>query len=344
MFGITFRNAKTPAGLVKFALNLVGNPYWYGTCGWPCTDGLLTQKARQYPGHYTASRMPRYRDDIARRKTCADCVGLIKAYGWQQPNGQIGYAINGVPDQSANGMYNAARVKGNIGTLPLNKFGLAVRFDGHIGVYVGNNQVVEARGFNHGIVVTNLHSRPWTHWLEVPWLHYHAVAAPPQAYPLGFGERTLRQGMTGDDVRAMQRALIALNYTVGIWGADGDFGPATRLAVVAYQYSRQLTQDGIVGPLTRGAMEADLPDILHDNTDEFDKEPIPDDFARKVRIEGGNAFIRLMPSTLLGQIIGVAKEGEEYTYAGETCENGWHAVRIDEEIGWISGLFAKLVG
>jgi peptidoglycan hydrolase-like protein with peptidoglycan-binding domain len=139
----------------------------------------------------------------------------------------------------------------------------------------------------------------------------------------------------------LQRALIALGYTVGIWGADGSFGSATRLAVLAYQYNKNLTQDGIVGSLTRAAMEADLPD--HSTTDDNDAEKTPDPNARIVRVTGGDAFIRLMPSAVLGQIIGVAKDGDEFTYAGETADNGWQSVIVDEETGWISGMYARLI-
>jgi hypothetical protein len=88
-------------------------------------------------------------------------------------------------------------------------------------------------------------------------------------------------------------------------------------------------------------MEADLPDCRE--TDDDDAEKVPDPNARLVRVTGGNAFIRLMPSVELGQIIGVAKDGEEFPYAGETAANGWQSVVVDEETGWISGLYAKLV-
>ena len=166
---------KTASGLVEFAKRYVGNPYWYGTFVIPCTQNLLNSKKRQYPTHYTAGRMARYNDDIAKRKTCSDCVGLIKGYGWSDANGVVKYATNGVPDQSADGMYAAAKKKGVISTMP-DIPGLAVRYPGHIGVYIGKGEVVEARGFNFGIVTTKLAGRNWTHWLEVPWINYTAKA------------------------------------------------------------------------------------------------------------------------------------------------------------------------
>lgn len=47
-----------------------------------CTESLRSRKAAQYPSHYGSSRTSRYRDDISKKKVCADCVGLIKGYCW----------------------------------------------------------------------------------------------------------------------------------------------------------------------------------------------------------------------------------------------------------------------
>lgn len=43
-----------------------------------------------------------------------------------------------------------------------------------MGVYIGNNQVIEARGSDYGVVQTTLKSRPWTHWGRCPWITYQA--------------------------------------------------------------------------------------------------------------------------------------------------------------------------
>lgn len=61
---------------------MVGQPYWYGSVVYKCTENLRARKAKQYPAHYGSSRTARYRDDIAKKKVCADCVGLIKGYNW----------------------------------------------------------------------------------------------------------------------------------------------------------------------------------------------------------------------------------------------------------------------
>jgi peptidoglycan L-alanyl-D-glutamate endopeptidase CwlK len=58
----------------------------------------------------------------------------------------------------------------------------------------------------------------------------------------------LRLDSSGDDVVALQRALKARGFDPG--APDGDFGPGTEAAVIAFQKSEGLTPDGIVGPQT----------------------------------------------------------------------------------------------
>ena len=60
-----------------------------------------------------------------------------------------------------------------------------------------------------------------------------------------FGERTLRRGMSGPDVRALQEALTKLGFPTE---ADGAFGPATESQVRAYERRRGLRVDGRVSP------------------------------------------------------------------------------------------------
>ena len=66
----------------SFCLSMLGQPYWYGTALHKCSESLRASKARQYPSHYGSSRTSRYRDDIAKKKVCADCMGGAKGYAW----------------------------------------------------------------------------------------------------------------------------------------------------------------------------------------------------------------------------------------------------------------------
>ncbi|MCW2965509.1 MAG: hypothetical protein JWO17_2761 [Actinomycetia bacterium] len=63
---------------------------------------------------------------------------------------------------------------------------------------------------------------------------------------------TLKPGDTGAQVKALQRALAGLGYTVG--RVDGDYGTATKTAVAQFQTAQKLTSDGVFGPATRAAL------------------------------------------------------------------------------------------
>ena len=96
-----------------------------------------------------------------------------RGYGWLNPETlTIDYATNGMPDLGANQMYYSASVSGPIDTMP-DTPGLAVWHDGHIGVYIGNGEVIEAMGTKYGVVKTKLEGRGWTHWLEIEYINYN---------------------------------------------------------------------------------------------------------------------------------------------------------------------------
>lgn len=78
--------------------------------------------------------------------------------------------------------------------------------------------------------------------------------------------RTLKRGMSGDDVKYMQSCLITLKYDLGSSGADGKFGPKTEATVKEYQSrykdadGNKLTSDGIIGKKTWNAIVRDYED------------------------------------------------------------------------------------
>lgn len=60
-----------------------------------------------------------------------------------------------------------------------------------------------------------------------------------------------------DALRYYQRTLAALGYDIGPHGADGVWGDMTRRAVRAYQQRKSLAVDGILGPDTQRALQAE---------------------------------------------------------------------------------------
>lgn len=79
-----------------------------------------------------------------------------------------------------------------------------------------------------------------------------AAAAAPAAPAYTAPTRTLREGMSGTDVTAMQQRLISLHYWLG--SATGTFNYDTLEAVYAFQAINRLTMDGVVGPKTAYAL------------------------------------------------------------------------------------------
>ena len=66
----------------------------------------------------------------------------------------------------------------------------------------------------------------------------------------------LRKGSKGASVASMQSMLIALGYSCGIDGADGDFGTNTYNALRAFQNANGLEVDGEYGPLSSAKLTA----------------------------------------------------------------------------------------
>jgi cell wall-associated NlpC family hydrolase len=161
---------KSNTGLVNYAKAQLGKPYWYGTFGNTATKSLLASKTKQYPGHYTDARMSKYNSQIGER--VHDCVGLIKGYLWSETATSTP-KYNSSQDVSANGMLGKCKIQGKIATIPEIP-GVLVFFSGHVGVYIGDGWVIEAKGFNYGVVKTRLNSGNWTHWGKCPFITYPA--------------------------------------------------------------------------------------------------------------------------------------------------------------------------
>jgi len=67
---------------------------------------------------------------------------------------------------------------------------------------------------------------------------------------------TLALGATGPDVSRLQRLFVEMKL-LDYQGIDGDFGPITDQVVQDFQASAGLVVDGVVGPLTWGALPSD---------------------------------------------------------------------------------------
>ena len=311
-------------------------PYWYGTYYLDCTEALLAKKAKQYPAHYTADRFARYSADIKNSQICGDCVnGAIKGAIWSELGERKPvYGSHGCPDTNADGMFEKCKAWGMdwgaIGTMP-DVPGVAVRMAGHVGIYVGNGEVVEWRGFKYGCVVTKLSARKWLHWYKIPWVKYE-YETPTFSTPSMLGARLLKYGCKGEDVEELQKQLNALGYDCG--EVDGKFGKNTQKGVKAFQKASDLEVDGKYGDKSHAALMAAL--AAADDAEDDDQ----DEAKKRVVVTGGSVYIR-KGSGKAYDIITVAHKGNAFPYVA-TASNGWHCVEVNGRNGWISGNYSKV--
>ena len=123
----------------------------------------------------------------------------------------------------------------------------------HIGLYIGNDCVIEARSTPDGVVTSPLEH--WDDYGELTGVDYGSGVVPATIRP------TLRRNDSGEAVKDCQRLLnVALGGTLAV---DGKYGPATMQAVRDFQTTAGLKADGICGPLTWAALDAIDPQDLY---------------------------------------------------------------------------------
>ena len=165
--------SKTNLELVNYCRHQLGNPYWFGTYGQLLNSSVWREKQRQYPSYYSEARheKAKARGDYGRKGH--DCAGLIKGYLMLKEGLSYDTPTTYDPkyDISADGMYKLAKEKGDISTIP-EIIGLGVHRNGHIGVYIGNGKVIEAKGFDYGVITSDLKGSTFKHWLKIPNIDY----------------------------------------------------------------------------------------------------------------------------------------------------------------------------
>lgn len=182
--------------------------------------------------------------------------------------------------------------------------------------YLGRGDILVTKTSGHTVVVLSNGSK------------YEGTVQPKE---YAIGDRILKYGCEGGDVKIMQEALLKLGFDLGKWGCDGDFGDATELAVKAFQKQAKIDVDGECGPQTLAALREALSALEGE-------KPI----GKTVLISGGNCYIRTAPNTT-GKILGVAHNGDKLPYGGETSEGGWPMIEYQKQNAWVSGKYGQLI-
>lgn len=200
----------------------------------------------------------------------------------------------------------------------------------------GDWYLIEAAGVKKGVVMTKLLTRKPRYWGYMTkyfdYSNYSAYDWTVEEPVIKLGDRTLKQGCEGDDVKEMQEMLLELGYDLGKWGADGDFGDCTEIALNKFKKSKKLPQNG--------ELNADELKILLEAYTALEK-PVTN--PTLVLVDGGSVYVRTAPSTATGKVLGLVHRGDKLPYAGCTDENGWNKVKYNEKDAWISGKYSKLL-
>lgn len=290
-----------------------------------------------FSGQYEGEQLKKAYEWREEAERVWDCQGLADGY----VSGMTGVKIN---VRARNNYAEWCGIKGE-GTIPPERRvrGAAVFRRGsyveHVGYLVrpvnaadpaGDWIVVEAMGVMAGVVRTRLSGRNWNLW---GWMtKYFDYPQAADSLPGAYGQRTLRRGMAGGDVAALQTDLIGLNYSCGRWGADGEFGAATESALRAFQRDHGLREDGIAGAKTYGMLD----ELLVERGD-MPEEDQPDAF---ISIAAGQSWnVRAQPDAR-GAVMGYARRGERYPVSGYEAAD-WIGILYNGEAAWVS---AKAAG
>lgn len=208
--------------LAVFCISKLGTPYIMGTNGKEFTQSMYNDLCKRNPaGWFTDKRKSGIKKWIGIPTT--DCHGLIEWFVRTRTGASY--------DTTADGAFTAAKVKGDIKTIP-EMPGVCVRYKGHVGVYIGGGYVVEARGYDYGVCITKLAGRGWTNWYQHPKIEY-----TDKTIPAPYGTITNRSSKT--DIMWLQinlnRAIIEGKLQIPLLVVDGVWGTKTLTALRAFK-------------------------------------------------------------------------------------------------------------
>ena len=257
---------KTGSGMVEYARQYLGTPYFYGS---KIPEGILTENKMKimhamYPGIVTDSYMAKARNRGQVGRVNVDCSGLIA--GYRQKN--IGSAQ----------LYQTAYTR-----LPMEKLsefapGVVLWRPGHVGVYAGKVEgipmCIEAKGIRYGTVMTRVAASKWQYGLTFADLSYAYDTRVSGIWKGADGANPYKEPevtVTSATQARKKEIKIYLSRGEGVkwlqWelseagllkekDIDGICGSRTVTAILAYQRSCKITADGLAGKSTRKCLKA----------------------------------------------------------------------------------------
>lgn len=190
----------TGKGLVQFAISKIGIPYVYGAKG---ANGKLTNEwlnvlSKSYKNIFTSSYIDKSMKYVG--KIATDCSGLISWYTGK--------------NLSSSMMKTSASYVGSIKDISKAPVGAVLWRNGHVGVYIGSGELIEARGINYGVVRSKVSKRDFTHYLLFDYIDYD--------------NKSQVETVNKDKVKELQKFLNKFGYGLA---EDNRIGPKTRAAL-----------------------------------------------------------------------------------------------------------------
>lgn len=267
---------QTASDFIDFLKSRVGCGYVLGTYGQICTQQLLENRAVADPENGSSY----YLGDCARwmGKLVTDCSGLIEWFLLKQGVSNC--------DSYSGGMYKqwCSERSTSISIMPRIP-GIAVfkRNDKgvyHVGIYVGKDRVIEAKGAMYGVVVSQFSADDeWNAWGYLDWLNYDLEESDVTQLPIvadaltygplpgypdirtsaaeevehsgSYASPVYRKGDSGTKVEMIRRRFWAEDSSFVV---NDFFDDVLENKVKAFQEDNDLTVDGLVGSGTWRAL------------------------------------------------------------------------------------------
>ncbi len=271
-------NTPIQEAIRAYALHQVDGPYIMGATAKKCTPKYRNALAARYN---------EYADKIyaacpvlsGKQSSCSGCKWEgLPAHDCAQLSKFAAAAAGISLPSGSNSQWTKVNwaIAGEISALPMDVVCFVFHYNSstgrmsHVGVYLGDGSVADARGHASGVLHKDVSSYPWTHY-AIPFEVAREAGLELSERPAyaELGHDTIHKGAKGSAVAEAQRLL---NIAGAHLKMDGIFGSDTQAAVEAFQSANGLTVDGVIGVNTWSKLrsldvDADEDSLTKDSTE-----------------------------------------------------------------------------